>query len=377
MTVGIIGGGAAGLISALKIKTSRPDIKVTIIEKENALGKKIKVSGNGRCNLGNKFISDYSYNKTEISDLVREKGYKVIQFLEEIGLLIKEDNDGRLYPFSDSSQMVNQLFLKALKDYDVEIKLSQTVTDFGQRMNKFFVKIGTSTLFFDHLIIATGGKSYFKYENADVLNNVFLSLGIKTKKFLPGLSALKTKESTRLLSGLRMEAKVRLTLNNENYYEEEGEVQFKDEGLSGIVIMNIASVIARSNKAVNCFKLSLDFSGGRLNEINEIYHKIKHFKGILPERLINFYATKNLSDKEILENIRDTIFTISDFYPIKEAQVSVGGIDLSEVDLETMTLKKIPKLFACGEQLDVDGLCGGYNLMFAFLSGLIAAEAII
>ncbi|MCL2521672.1 MAG: aminoacetone oxidase family FAD-binding enzyme [Erysipelotrichales bacterium] len=377
MTVGIIGGGASGLIAALKIKTSRPDIKVTIIEKENALGKKIKVSGNGRCNLGNRYISDYSYNKLEISKLVREKNYKFQQFLEDIGLLIKEDNDGRLYPFSESAQMVVQLLTGILKDYNTEIKLSQTVTDFGRRMDKFFVKVGDSTQFFDYLIIATGGKSYFKYENSDVLNNVFLSLGIKTKKILPGLSALKTIESPKILSGLRLEAKVKLLFNEEKFYEEQGEVQFKDDGLSGIVIMNIASVIARSNKKPDSFKLSLDLSAGKLNEISDIYNKTKHFQGILPEKLLNYFKAQNLEAKGILRSITETNFKIADFYPIKEAQVSVGGLDLTEIDLETMMLKKVPGLFVTGEILDVDGLCGGYNLMFAFLSGLIAAEAII
>ena len=379
MRIIIIGGGASGLIAAISQKMKHPGDDVLVIDHSNKISKKTFASGNGRCNLGNLNIKDNSYNAVLAKRTVTKENVKsLISFYEDLGILIKAEGD-LLYPYSLSSETyVSQLVNKA-GDLGVNFLINEEVVDYTNKV----VITSSKTLNYDKLIIATGGKSQEKFGSNGKMFDILTNHGYEINPLIPGLCPIKTKEDTSSISGQRVKCEVTLSYNEERYFEE-GEVLFKDDGLSGIVIFNISSIIARNRKdydykiSLNLFKdydeVSLLSKFRKLNDSNNnfiygVFHKkiadyILRLCKISPKNKYSLYEIE-----KIISTSRNLEFTYKSNYGFDDSQVTIGGLKLEEINLR-MESRKEKNVFFIGEVLDVDGLCGGFNLMWAALSAL-------
>lgn len=375
MKIAIIGAGASGLVAGLFASKNN----VTIYCADEKIGKKILVTGNGRCNLTNTQGFDTAYNQDVSKFFEKISNLDIIKFFNNLGLEIYVDEEGRVYPLSNSAQSVVEVLTNALAKDNVNIKFEK-VEDI-KIDNRFNVITNLSNEEYDKVIIATGSE------------NVLLDkMKIKYKPFSPSLVALKTKENTKELSGLRL-TNVKVTLDVDNKkYTEFGEVLFKDKGLSGICIFNISAYLARKNNFNAKIYIDLLPKFTYENVVIMLTNRLKlNFKNIsefmtgLFNKKINKYLLKNLNldeqknIKELNSNIIEKIakiiknlpFNVVGYY--ENNQVKSGGVRLCDLT-ENCEYKDIKNLYFIGEVVDVDGLCGGYNLSWAFVSAMLAGE---
>lgn len=376
MKIAIIGAGASGLVAGLCASKNND---VTIYCADEKIGKKILVTGNGKCNLTNIKGFDTAYNQDVSKFFEKISNLDIIKFFNNLGLEIYVDEEGRVYPLSNSAQSVVEVLTNALAKDNVNIKFEK-VEDI-KTDNRFNVITNLSNEEYDKVIIATGSE------------NVLLDkMKIKYKPFSPSLVALKTKENTKELSGLRL-TNVKVTLDVDNKkYTECGEVLFKDKGLSGICIFNISAYLARKNNFNAKIYIDLLPKFTYENVVIMLTNRLKlNFKNIsefmtgLFNKKINKYLLKNLNldeqkninelNSNIIEKIAKIIknlpFNVVGYY--ENNQVKSGGVRLCDLT-ENFEYKEIKNLYFIGEVVDVDGLCGGYNLSWAFVSAMLAGE---
>ena len=388
--VAIIGGGASGIFSALHLKKLfNNQIDITIFEKNSRIGRKILASGNGKCNLSNQtLLADNIYNNEFATKIYNEfPPIKLREYLDTLGLFTKLDQANRVYPQTESSNSVLDLMLLHLKNANVIIKTEETVLDIKKQNNKYLVSTKNTSDLFDYVIISTGSKASSKLGSNNEGYDIFKKLNVNITPLKPGLVGIKTKkQDVSTLSGIRQKSIVKLYYNDKVIFEELGEVQFKDEGISGIVVMNASSIIARASSNV---KITLDLLPnydkeeliGKLGYIQSLNKNISLKElshGILPKMLANKICDMlkdKLNIKEFVNLSKNYPINVEGTYGFDNAQICVGGVDLKELN-ENLELKKHPNIYATGEVLDIDGLCGGYNLQFAFASGFVAANAI-
>ena len=378
----IIGGGASGCLAS--IFASKKYKNILIIDKQNKLAKKILVTGNGRCNLSNYNINSEKYNQNIDSFLNQFSVQDTLNFFKSIGLETYFDNENRIYPISNSAKSVVDVLTNAIDSLNIKYELNCEVEDI-EKNNIFTIKTNKGQFLTNKLIIATGGNSML---------NILEKFNLDIKNIKPSLVSIKT-NSTKNLANTRI-SNVKVSLvnkNNSKLYSENGEVLFKENGISGICIFNISSILARLNEKDS--KISIDLlpfvSKDKLTNML-IKRKAlnlpinKFFDGIF----VNSVAYEILNRAKINENrfstqltaneiekfsqiIKNFDFTIKGLYD--NNQVFAGGIKLSSLS-SSLESKKIENLYFCGEICDVDGLCGGYNLQWAWTSGKIVGENI-
>lgn len=388
--IAIIGGGASGIFSALHLKKLfNNQIDITIFEKNSRIGRKILASGNGKCNLSNETILDNNIYNNELATKIYNEfpPIKLREYFDTLGLFTKVDQSNRVYPQTESSNSVLDLMLLHLNKAKVNILTNEIVVDIKKQNNKYLVKTKNIEKQFDYVIISTGSKATSKLGSNNEGYDILKKLNINITPLKPGLVGIKTKkQDVSTLSGIRQKAIVKLYDNNKVIFDELGEVQFKDEGISGIVVMNASSIIARTN---NNLKMSLDLLPN-LNK-DELINKLEYISnlnnnislkelthGILPKMLANKICDNlkdNLNIRNFVKLSKNYPITIEGTYGFDNAQICVGGIDLSELK-DTLELKKHPNIYVTGEVIDIDGLCGGYNLQFAFASSYVVTNAI-
>ena len=391
----IIGGGASGLTAAIK---ASKDYDVTIIEKNNKLGKKILITGNGKCNYWNENqdVNNMYHSSGDYKKIVNQLNLtKAHAFLDSIGIIPFIKN-GYYYPNSNQAiSVVNALVDEAINN-NVKI-INEEVTNVEKKDNKFIINNKYES---DYLIVATGGKAApktgsdgFGYEIAKRFNHNVI-------KPLPALVGLEVEENIKELSGIRLIGEVNLLINNELIQKELGEVQFNDYGFSGIPVLQISSKAIKAlddNKnvfiSINLLPNIADDILG-LRSFLKVQNKHLNNKSIsqILDQLFNYklsnYLLKiskidsnakieKLSNDELdllCHNILNFNFKVVKDHGFENAQTTSGGVDLKEINLDTLESLKVKGLYFCGEVLDVDGACGGYNLSFAWTSGLIAGE---
>ena len=379
--IAIIGGGAAGLFAAALLSDLNVDI--SIVEKNNKLGKKILASGNGKCNFSNIGDLNNKYNN-DFANIIINK-FSVKRTLDEFtrfGLIYKSDNQGRCYPVSESSTSVLDCLKNSLNK--VNIVLDSTVTDILIKDNIYELCYNQNIVEFDYIICCSGSKA--SNLGSDKAYLYLKNLDLHIEEYRSSLVPIIINENVSELSGVRVKCVIKL-VNEKDVIEyiEKGEVIFKDNGLSGIAIFNASSYLKCSPKG---YRIKLDLSNGMDDVQLKSYLKKKKakslFAGFLNDKLGNYILNKNnihnysnLTD-QILDNlitdIKDLTFTLNDFYPLKDAQVCRGGVSLNEVN-ENLELLKYPNIYIAGELLDIDGICGGFNLQFAWSSaGVIASD---
>lgn len=392
--VGIIGGGACGLMCAASLSKNR-GFQVDIIEKESRVGKKILQTGNGRCNFTNMYVSAAHYNKplfvgkllsTYTPSLLRDEFFN-------LGLVNYQDSEGRCYPLSDSATSVLDVLRNACKINNVLEKVDHEVSEIipcngGYKVKCIYNKNEEVNYFYDYLVFCTGGN----LSKLSFIDN----LGIKYSKLKQSLCAIKANVSG--LNGIRRDVKASLYINDVCEKIDKGEVLFKDGALSGIVMFNLSSHLARIDKYDKCFieldllplqnaQLYDDMWDKRLKVLKQSTIELLLI-GLFPKALaqyvlkqINIKIDKTVGDltkKEIdaLKYIcKHLKFSVKENYASANYQVVSGGINLKEIN-DNFELVKYKNIYVGGELLDIDGECGGYNLHFAFSCGLKIANQI-
>ena len=376
----IVGAGAAGMLAAIHAKTK--DNQVILIERNTNCGKKILITGNGKCNyLNDDFnISHYRSDNLEfLENVITEENKKLlISEFKKIGIEPKIKN-GYYYPMSNTSISIQNALLLTLKQKGIEIITNTTITDIKKINNKFILNDKFTC---DKLIIAAGSSACPKCGTDGTIYDALKPLGLKIKKPLPALVQLKSEgKFLKEWAGIRCDCELSLYENDKLIKKSIGEVQLTDYGISGICTFQLSSDCIRgldSGKKevikINFLPDIKDFDTFYLNRVKLLKGRndIELFEGLINYKLLYVLFKHNKNIKEALTSFS---LEITGYNGFDKAQVASGGIKLTEIN-DNFECKNIKDLYIIGEALDVDGDCGGYNLAFAFLSGIIAGESI-
>lgn len=411
MKVVVIGGGPAGMMSA--ITSAENGNKVILIEKMQSLGRKLLITGKGRCNITSSLSMDEFIKNTPGNGMFLYSVYKnytntdIIDFLKRQGLEVKEERGNRIFPITDKSQDVLKCFTKRLKELNVEILLNQKVSEILVKDEMVIgVKLQDKIINADKIILATGGKSYPLTGSTGDGYKMVEKLGHTVTKIKPSLVPLETfeKYTCKEMQGLSLrnvEIKLKDIEKNKIIYEDFGEMLFTHFGVSGPTILSSSAHLVRyknidellKNKKI---KLSIDLKPALseeklderiLRDFNEI--KNKQFKNsldkLLPQKLINIIIErsginpqkqvneiKKEERRNLVKLLKNFEVTIKGFRPIDEAIITSGGINIKEINPKTMESKIVNGLYFAGEIIDVDSYTGGFNLQIAYSTGYTA-----
>lgn len=396
MKVYVLGAGASGLMAAIIARRKNED--VTILNNALKPGKKILMTGNGKCNLTNLSMNESFYDddcKAFVKDALDEFDEKdTIKFFEEIGVYTY-DKDGYVYPLSNqASTILSHMLLEAQK-LGVKIINECIVKDIKDKT----IICSDAEYNFDKLIIATGGITAKKTGSDGSSFEIIKKLGHTIKNQVPVLTGVMcSNKKLKDIAGVRSKVVANLISDGKIIDSESGECQFTDKGLSGICIFNLSIRIKKliEDKKDICIDLELcpEYS---YDEMLDIVKKGKdlsmpvcdYLNGVMNFKLATYICkVKNINpykeciellDKEIeiLANaIKHFKFNVTSLIESDNAQATSGGVMLSEVDSKTMKSKINENVYFAGEVLDVVGKCGGYNLQFAFSSGFIAGRLV-
>ncbi len=357
---GIIGGGASGIYASILL--AQNGYSVAIFEANDRVGKKLLATGNGKCNLSNIDINENCYNTPVIKDIVNS--FDMQKEVLKLGLVTKVKS-GRIYPYSGQANNVLNVLLSNISRYGVKVYTSYKVQDI---VVKDFVNVvcGSESVTCKKVIFSVGSNATFGVDNTSLVEKVFGKI-VKSKPSLAPLVAKKA-EQIKGLAGVRQEANVSLYKNCECIAQEFGEVQFKKDGVSGIVMMNMCARMCWNNmdNGVCYFDFMPEYSENQVAEFLE--NNVTAEYGLL-----NKYLMQN-AIKFGVKGIKQYRIDLARCEDIKQAQVISGGIELKQINLNTMQYKGNDKIFAIGEAVNVDGLCGGYNLHWAFASAYNLAK---
>lgn len=402
----VIGGGAAGLMAA--VIAGREGAKVTLLEKMNYVGKKMGITGKGRCNITNACdMSDFIKNtpgngKFLYGAYERFTNEDLLQLLHDAGLETKVERGGRVFPASDSALDVRNTFMKLMKHYGVDVHLEEPV-------KKLLIDDGVvtgvvtdkETYHADAVVIATGGKSYPATGSTGDGYILAAQVGHTITDIRPSLVPIVTEESwVKDLMGLSLR-NVELSVVAKNKVQAKmfGEMMFTHFGITGPIVLSLSHTVGKLMRKKNIGTIGLDINlkpalspetlDKRLQKDFELYSKkqlINGMKDLLPSRLIPLIIELagidpqkpiNQISKEERQQIGYMLqhmpLTVKGLRPVEEAIVTAGGISLKEFNPKTMESKLVKGLYGAGEVLDIDAFTGGYNLQAAFSTGYVAA----
>lgn len=402
----VIGGGAAGLMAA--VIAGREGAKVTLLEKMNFVGKKMGITGKGRCNITNasnmsEFIKNTPGNgKFLYGAYERFTNEDLLQLLHDAGLETKVERGGRVFPASDSALDVRNTFMKLMKHYGVDVHLEEPV-------KKILVADGVvtgvvtdkETYHANAVVIATGGKSYPATGSTGDGYILAAEVGHKITDIRPSLVPIVTEESwVKDLMGLSLR-NVELSVVAKNKVQAKmfGEMMFTHFGITGPIVLSLSHTVGKLMRKKNIGVIGLDINlkpalspetlDKRLQKDFDLYSKkqlLNGMKDLLPSRLIPLIIELagiapqkpiNQISKEERQQIGYMLqhmpLTVKGLRPVEEAIVTAGGISLKEFNPKTMESKLVEGLYGAGEVLDIDAFTGGYNLQAAFSTGYVAA----
>ena len=403
----IIGGGAAGMFAA--VHASDKGHEVHLFEKNEKLGKKLYITGKGRCNITNAcdveelFQAVIGNPKFLYSSFYTYTNQNVIDFFENEGLATKIERGNRVFPVSDHSSDVIRTLSEAMRKRGVQVHLNQKVEKVLQKDGTFdgIVLEDGKTVKGDSCIIATGGLSYPSTGSTGDGYRWAEALGHKVTEQSPGLVPLETKESwVKALQGLSLRnVNVTVLDGRKKYYEEFGELLFTHFGVSGPTVISASSIVGQILKKKE-LTLTIDLKPALseeqldkrlLRDFEE--QKNKQFKnalgglfpsklipvmvelsGILPEKQVN--AVSKEERHSLVRLIKNFTMTLTGIRGYNEAIITRGGVSVREIDPGTMESKKVKNLYFAGEVLDLDAVTGGYNLQIAWSTGYMAAQEI-
>ncbi len=396
----IVGGGASGLVAA--ISAAREGASVTIIEQKERVGKKILSTGNGRCNLTNEYMTPDCFRGEDtaiVSEVLEQFGYaETVEFFTSLGVVFR-NRQGYLYPNSDQASTILDVLRMEIERLDVTVLTEQSVLDINKTSKGYYITTTKGTISGDAVILATGGKA------APVLGSdgsgyaLAKKFGHSVSPVVPALVQLRgTRTDYKQVAGVRTQAKVSLYVADCFMGEDTGELQLVDYGFSGIPVFQISRFAAKGLYEKKGVEIELDFIPAMTEEAfaDMIYNRMTmhgykeaedFLVGIFHKKLIGFLlkavgisprATMYSLEREQIEDLirvckhfKDEIRGTNDF---PQAQVCAGGVRTSEVSGSTLESAYENDLYLTGELLDIDGICGGYNLQWAWSTGYIAGK---
>ena len=397
-SLAIIGAGASGMAAAIEAareaKACGADIKITIYEKLPKVGKKILATGNGRCNILNcgSFEGKFNGNKKLINSVF--EAYPVesnIGFFESMGIIMTEETDGRLYPMSLQASAVLDALRFELDNLGIEVICDTAISKIN-KANSFFML--NDTFQADAVIIAGGGKSSPVQGSDGSCFSLLNSMGIKINPVHPALTGIILKKKNKSLKGVRAHGEILIVDNGKVIASDIGEIQYTDYGISGIPAMNVSRYVSehfilnKKGKIFACINVLPDFSPEdiysyiiRRKKSNPELHCEDLLSGIIPKKLgiaklqsSGIDINKKICDltkneiSSLTETLNSEVFEITGTPGFENSQVTAGGAASNCFSL-TLESNKTKGLFACGEIIDADGACGGYNLSWAWSSG--------
>lgn len=391
MRIGIIGQGISGLFLGIMLKMKNPDLDITIIDKNLNPGKKMLATGNGRCNLGNFNLKENSYNCKFAYNLVSNfNATSIKSFLEKIGIQTREIGN-LMYPYSLSAKQTLETILNIASKYKIKFENNIEIIDYKHLGNRIELISNKKIFSFEKVIFASGSASTKNLGGTFSTYELLKKHGYKIVNPKVGLAPLMTVEETKTIESQRIKCNVNLNIDKEDIYEENGEVIFKKNGLSGIAIFNVTSMISRFKKfkkAIITLDLIPEYSTNDVEKMIEksIFRKNSGvLEGFLPKAISEYVRKRakidvkeNVNKEEILrliETAKNLTFTFKDTYSFDDSQVCVGGLDLENLN-ENLESKIEPNIYFVGELINVDGLCGGFNIMFAIASANKVANSI-
>lgn len=404
--VAVIGGGAAGLACAVACAQKdekNKKRKIIILEKEQRVGKKLLATGNGRCNLTNLNASPENYHgsfQKGIEHLLKEiPPREVLRFFEEIGLFWTYDEEGRVYPYSNQASSVLDVLRLALERLGVEEKCGCAVKSVSKRGNKFLIDCGELLVTAERVVVCAGGKASEKLGSDGSGLKLLKEMGHTITPLYPSLVPVSVKNPyMKSLKGIRCNGEVSLADEKGKLIKKErGEIQFGEKALSGICMFNLSSYVGEIKKPRIYINLFPEYDFNTLADLLFKRRKMlsentleDFFTGMLHKRIgfviLKDILLKSLSDKaetltkgdikKLAEILTRWEFDCSVNMNFSSAQVTKGGVSGKEIDPFTMESKRVKGLYICGEAADVDGECGGYNLQFAFSSGILAGRTV-
>ena len=397
-TIAIIGGGAAGLMAAYAA-TGSPDNRVVLLERQARVGRKLLATGNGRCNLTNRNAGPAHYHGAD-PDFVRpaldaRSPADTLALFENLGLLTAPaDEAGRVYPLSDSANSVLDVLRFALEAAGVEIRAGDPVTAVRRSKGGFTVTAGEESLRADGVIIACGGCAGAKLGGVSDGYTLLQSLGHSRTPLHPALTQI-TSDSPypKALKGVRAACRIILEQDGRVIGENRGEVQFTEKGLSGIAVFELSRLVSVGGKCRAVLDFLPDYAENDILALlrrraetmpgldagdlltgmlhNKLGRTLCRAAGITGER-VGALSVRQLKDCARLCKAFPVNATGTGGFDA--AQVTAGGFRTAEFDPRTMAGRLVPGLYACGEVLDIDGDCGGYNLQWAWSSGHLAGR---
>ena len=395
MIVGIIGGGASGMAAALAAAENQ-NVQVILFERQARLGRKLQTTGNGRCNLTNLHADEGGYHGDNASfadfALAAFGPEKTLQWFRALGLFTVAEASGRVYPYSDQANSVVDVLRFALEKPNIRVLTGLEVTKVRRAGNGFSVESTEESYLCDKLIVACGGLAGTKIGGSMAGYKLLGKLGHHSTRLRPALVQIKSGwGGVAGLKGVRANCRAEILCDNHLHAQSTGELQFTEYGLSGPVIFEISRDACQKKGNWVC---RMDFLPNieREDLLKELLRRKNTdlpveelLTGILHNRLGRVLAKaagvsgngriKELHTQE-LEAVCDTVkafdVPLTEPMGMDSAQVTAGGILTGEFDPKTMESKLVPGLYACGEVLDIDGDCGGYNLQWAWSSGRLA-----
>ncbi len=395
MVIGIIGAGASGMAAALSAAACA-DTQVLLFERQARVGRKLQATGNGRCNLTNlrADITGYHGDTPEFAKNVLERFgvQETLRWFGEMGLYTVTEDSGRVYPYSDQANSVVDVLRFALEKENITLVTGFEVSKVRKKDGGFTVEGNGETYVCDKLIVACGGLAGTKLGGSMSGYQLLRSFGHRVTKLRPALVQLKSSWSgCNALKGVRANCHAAIYHNGTLWSESTGELQFTEYGLSGPVIFEVSRDVCQARGDWSCvLDLLPELSGDSLLSL------LKHrrfmnlptdelFTGILHNRLgrivtqnagiRNGIQITDLRDDELeraVATAKALEISLTEPLGMEHAQVTAGGVLTDEFESFTMESRLVPGLYACGEVLDIDGDCGGYNLQWAWSSGRLA-----
>lgn len=413
MKIVIIGGGPAGMMAAISAKKADSRQEVIILEKNHHLGKKLLITGKGRCNITSgldmrDFIQNIPGNGMFLySAFQNYTNQDIIRLLEKNGVPVKEERGNRIFPVSDKAQDVLKVLEKKIKELKIKMYCDVEVTKLIKDNQGFIIKLnGKEGIRADKVVLATGGASYSTTGSTGDGYRFAEQLGHTITPIKASLVPLEIKERTECqqMQGLSLRnvaITIKDTVHNKNIYEDFGEMIFTHFGVSGPIILSASSHLIRYKNIDDLLldgqvKLCIDLKPAlseqqldmRIRRDFEEFHK-KEFKNsldkLLPKKLIQYVIAKSGINKnkkvnEITKEERQKLlnllkcmeFTVQGTRPVEEGIITAGGVNVKEINPSTMESKIVPGLYFAGEVIDVDAYTGGFNLQIAWSTGYTA-----
>ena len=395
MVIGIIGGGASGMAAALAAAENK-QATVILMERQARVGRKLQATGNGRCNLTNLHANETGYHGDfpgfAAPALTRYGVKQTLSWFSSLGLFTVAEESGRVYPYSDQANSVVDVLRFALEQPNIRVRLGFEVEKVKKTATGFLVESKEEAVECDKLIVACGGLAGTKLGGSMSGYKLLRAFGHKCTKLRPTLVQLKSSWSgVSSLKGVRANCRASIYHDGALHSESTGELQFTEYGLSGPVIFEISRDACQGRGEWVC---RLDFLPDMTEEtlLAELTRRkstslptSELLTGILHNRLgrvltqsvgiSGYVPVTQLEEAELTEVCRAVKafdVTLTEPMGMDSAQVTAGGIVTTEFDETTMESRIVPGLYACGEVLDIDGDCGGYNLQWAWSSGRLA-----